>query len=209
MHRAGLPTRTLRASVSPATKLQDPIPDLDERKELAMSTIAMRPSRVLRRTLFGTGAVSLALLIGTANPSQASSMCMQVRGGYVEHSVSENCLSPVGLCIAGTYSGQIRGDFEGRATSIIPTADTPATGAALFTSDSTINATIMGRTGTLIVKNAGAFAAGNGGPIVDLQTIVGGTDQLAGATGALRATGTFSTVSGGQSQYQGTVCIPS
>jgi Protein of unknown function (DUF3224) len=173
-----------------------------------MGTIGSRPPRLLRRTLLGTGAASLALLIGTANPSQAASTCLQVHGKYVEHAVSETCLSPVGLCIAGTYSGQIRGDFEGRATSITPTADTPA-GVAMFTSDSTIDATIRGRDGTLIIKNAGAFATGNGGPIVDLQTIVGGTDQLSGATGALRASGTFSAVSGGQSEYQGTVCLPS
>jgi hypothetical protein len=78
----------------------------------------------------------------------------------------------------------------------------------MFTSDSTINATVTGRSGTLIIKNAGAFASANGGPIVDLQTIVGGTDQLAGATGALRAEGTFSAATGGRSRYEGILCLP-
>ena len=165
--------------------------------------------RVAPRTIVGAGAASLALLLGAGGPAQAAvSGCRNVRGSYMEHAVSENCLSPVGLCIAGTYSGQIRGDFEGRATSILTTPDTPTMGVAMFTSDSTIAATVAGRSGTLIIKNAGAFASTNGGPIVDLQTIVGGTGQLKGASGALRAEGTFSATTGGTSRYQGTLCLP-
>jgi hypothetical protein len=169
---------------------------------------AARSSHLRRRTLLGTGATALALLLGAANPSQAASLCRPIHGSYTEHAVSDNCQSPVGLCIAGTYTGQIRGDFRGQATSITTTADTPTSGVAMFTSDSTIAATIGNSRGTLIIKNAGAFAAGNGGPIVDLQTIIGGTDQLAGATGALRASGTFSAAAGGRSHYEGTVCLP-
>jgi hypothetical protein len=153
----------------------------------------------------GLGAASLALLVGSAAPSQAASGCRDVRGFYVEHATSENCTSPVGLCIAGTYSGQIRGHFHGTATSITTTADTPTTGVAMFTSDSTIDATVSGMSGTLVIKNAGAFASS--GPIVDLQTIVAGTGNLAGASGALRAQGTFSTASGGRSDYHGTLCL--
>jgi hypothetical protein len=158
------------------------------------------------RPALGLGAASVALLVGSAAPSEAASGCRDVRGFYVEHATSENCTSPVGLCIAGTYSGQIRGDFRGAATTVTPTADTPTTGAAIFTSDSTIDATIGGRTGILVIKNAGVFAAS--GPIVDLQTIVGGNGGLAGASGALRAQGTFSAVDGGRSQYEGTLCLP-
>jgi hypothetical protein len=153
----------------------------------------------------GLGAASVALLIGSAAPSQAASGCRDVRGFYVEHATSENCRSPVGLCIAGTYSGQIRGDFRGAATSITTTTDTAATGAAMFTSDSTIDATVAGRSGTLVIKNAGVFAAS--GPIVDLQTVVGGTGELVGTSGALRAQGTFTADDGGRSQYEGTVCL--
>ena len=165
--------------------------------------------RVVPRTIVGAASASLALLLGAAGPSQAAaSGCRNVRGSYVEHAVTENCPSPVGLCIAGTYSGQIRGDFEGRATSILTTPDTPTTGVAMFTSDSTIAATVAGRSGTLIIKNAGAFASANDGPIVDLQTIVGGSGQLKGTSGALRAEGTFSATTGGTSRYQGTLCLP-
>jgi Protein of unknown function (DUF3224) len=173
-----------------------------------MPAPASRSSRLLPRAVVGTGAASLALLLGAATPTQAAaSGCRAVRGSYVEHLVTRNCTSPVNLCIAGTYSGQIRGDFEGSATSVIQTIDTRATGAAMFTSNSRIDASFEGRRGRLIIKNAGAFAA-TGGSIVDLQTIVGGTDELAGATGALRAEGTFAAATGGMSRYEGTVCLP-
>ncbi|HET9648895.1 MAG TPA: DUF3224 domain-containing protein [Microlunatus sp.] len=172
------------------------------------TTVTHHRSRNLRRAALAGGGTALALVLATASPSAASSLCQQVRGSYTEHAVSGNCQSPVGLCIIGTYTGQIRGEFRGQATTISTTADTPTTGVATFTSDSTITATIGQQSGTLIIKNAGAFAASNGGPIVDLQTIVGGTGDLAGASGALRATGTFQASSGGHSDYEGTVCIP-
>src|SRR5687767_10079565 len=77
-------------------------------------------------------AVALAL---TATTAHAQS-CQPVIGHYIEHAVIENCDSPVGLCIAGEYSGVIKGGFEGKATTLVPTADTPSTAALLFTSDS-------------------------------------------------------------------------
>jgi hypothetical protein len=126
----------------------------------------------------------------------------------VEHIVVENCTSPVGLCIAGEYNGVIKGAFEGKATSIVPTADTPSKGVALFTSDSVIHARIGGKEGDLIIKNAGAFLTTGDGDIVDAQVITGGTGGLAGATGLLRASGVFDPQTGsGESEYIGSVCL--
>jgi hypothetical protein len=134
---------------------------------------------------------------------------MDVEGSYAEHAVTgPDCLSPVGLCIAGTYMGDVRGDFSGQATSITPSAETPVTTVAFFTSNSTISATTRGRSGTLAIKNAGAFTSHPDGSIVDLQTIVGGTGGLAGASGSLRATGTFSFATGGHSTWAGVICLP-
>lgn len=145
----------------------------------------------------------------TSPATNASALCRTVKGTYVERDTSgDGCTSPVGLCIAGKYSGSIRGDFAGQATSIVATADTPTTNVLAFTSDSTIDARIGNRSGTLIIKNAGVFRTAGEGSIVDLQTIVGGTGAFAAASGDIRAEGTFSTATGGMSHYSGTVCLP-
>jgi hypothetical protein len=143
-----------------------------------------------------------------ASASQADGACRSVEGRYREQDASgQTCSSPVGLCITGQYRGDIKGSFAGQATAILPTADTPATGVILFTSDSVIQARIGHRSGTLIIKNSGAFRTIADGSIVDLQTIAGGTGDFVGATGALRAEGTFTTATGGESRYRGAVCV--
>lgn len=167
----------------------------------------MFASRKIRGVVI-TGVAVMAALTLTAGQSAAGSGCFQVSGRYTEHVVTgAECRSPVGLCIAGTYRGDITGSFSGSATTITPTADTPTTAVLTFTSDSTITGAVNGRRGTLIVKNAGVFTTTPDGSIVDLQTIVGGTGQLAGAHGFVRASGTFSTANGGNSEYEGAVCV--
>jgi hypothetical protein len=143
-----------------------------------------------------------------ASASHADVACRSVEGRYQEHDTSgPACSSPVGFCIAGQYRGDIKGDFAGQATAFIPSADTPTTGVILFTSNSTIDARIGRRSGTLIIRNSGAFRTIDEGSIVDLQTIIGGTGGFEGASGALRAEGTFTT-GAGESRYAGTVCVP-
>jgi hypothetical protein len=113
----------------------------------------------------------------------------------------------VGLCIAGDYRGDIVGSFTGSASALIATPDTPVTMVSAFTSNSTITGAVKRYRGTLQVKNAGVFTSNPDGSIVDLQTIVGGTGRLAGATGFIRASGTFSFTDGGRSTYEGSVCL--
>ena len=162
-----------------------------------------------RNTRWAVALAALAAVLLPAASAQATTGCRQVSGDYVERPVTgPDCASPVDLCIAATYRGDIRGEAQARATSIVPTADTPTTSVQVFTSDSTITAKVAGRSGTLIVKNAGAFSSTGDGPIVDLQTIIGGTGRLTGATGTLRAQGTFTFPDGGRSRYTGTVCLP-
>lgn len=164
----------------------------------------MATSTIIRSTLTAAGALACVLLLTSA--AQADVRCRAVSGQYQERDASgPDCVSPVGLCIAGEYRGDVQGTFSGEATALIPTADTPATGVVLFTSDSRIDARIGGRSGTLLIKNAGAFRTIADGSIVDVQTIVGGTGDFDGATGAIRGSGTF--VGGaGTSTYTGTVC---
>lgn len=167
----------------------------------------MLRSRVSHRAV-AAGAGLLSALLLSASASHADAACRTVTGRYEEHDASgSGCSSPVGLCIAGRYHGDIKGDFAGEATALIPTADTPSTGVILFTSNSTIDARIGGRSGTLIIRNSGAFRTIDDGSIVDLQTIIGGTGDFEGATGAVRAEGTFS-AGAGESGYAGTVCVP-
>lgn len=166
----------------------------------------MFSSRKIRGVVVSGAAVVAALTL-TAGQSAAQSGCFQVSGRYTEHAVTgSQCQSPVGLCIAGTYRGDISGSFSGTATTITPTADTPTTSVLTFTSDSSITGGVNGRHGTVTIKNAGVFTTMPDGSIVDLQTIVGGTGELAGAQGFVRASGTFSATDGGTSEYEGSVC---
>jgi hypothetical protein len=158
--------------------------------------------------------VVLLMLAGTAiapaaAQSAAGMRCRNLNGHYVEHAAAPgSCPSVVGLCIEGEYSGAIRGAFAVTATSLTPTADTPATGVVSFTGDGTIHAR-GGKRGDLFFKSTGAFHTLGAGEIVDLQFITGGTGDFTGASGALRASGTFDPVAGsGESEYVGTVCIP-
>ena len=165
-------------------------------------------SRSKIRVVVVSGVAVVAALTLTAGQSAAESGCFKVSGRYTEHAVTgPECRSPVGLCIAGTYRGDISGSFSGSATTITPTADTNTTSVLTFTSDSTITGTVKGKRGTLIVKNAGVFTTRPDGSIVDLQTIVGGTGTLAGAQGFVRASGTLSAADGGTSEYEGSVCV--
>ena len=155
------------------------------------------------------------MLIGSAFVPTAAHVgaevrCRDVNGHYAEHSVAPSiCPSPVGLCIEGEFSGGIRGAFASTATSLTPTGDTPLTAVVPFTGDGIIHARIDGRRGDLFFKSAGAFHTVDKGEIVDLQYITGGTGAFEGASGALRASGTFDPIAGsGQSEYSGMVCIP-
>src|SRR4051812_3365357 len=98
-------------------------------------------SKLVRSKLVRLGFVATAIgviVVLTSSSSNAAQACRTLKGRYAEHAVSDGCTSPVGLCIAGDYSGDIKGTFAGEATSATPTADTPTTGVLLFTSNSTI-----------------------------------------------------------------------
>lgn len=162
----------------------------------------------LSRAAIACAATGLVLFAGPG-AAIAQARCHTVKGVYDEHPVfGEDCDSPVGLCIAGAYRGVINGPFEAQATTLIQTDDTPATSVQLFTSTTTITTSVAGRAGTLLIRNAGAFTGNPDGSIVDLQTIVDGTGELDGATGTVRASGTFVFPSGGSSSYEGVVCLP-
>jgi hypothetical protein len=158
--------------------------------------------------MIAAGAVTLVL--AGAGGADAGVRCRDVSGRYTEQVAPDGCTSPVGFCIDARYTaGPLHGTFAGVATSFISSADSATTDVSLFTTDTVADITAWGREGTLTIKNAGAYHGVGGGEIVDLQTITGGTGGFAGATGALRASGTFDPVRGvGTSTVEGTVCLP-
>jgi hypothetical protein len=169
-----------------------------------MSTSA-RPNTARRLAVAAAGAASL-LAVG-ANAG-ADAACRSFSGRYAEQIAPDGCTSPFGLCIDAQYTGgPLHGTFHGVVTSLTPTADTATTSVMLFTTDTVATVEAWGKSGTLTIENAGAFATAGRGDIVDLQTIVGGTGDFTGASGTIRASGTFDSVTGtGTSRFVGTIC---
>ncbi|MFN8488153.1 MAG: hypothetical protein U0350_11210 [Caldilineaceae bacterium] len=150
---------------------------------------------------FTAFAAAFAVFLVISSSVGAAGRCQVVYGHYVEHQVTDNCNS---LCIEGEYFGAVRGAFSGAVTQLYPPEGAIVT---LFTSQSVIHANVAGKSGDLQIKNSGAVHFGGEGDIVDLQLITGGTGDFVGATGAIRASGTFLNGSG-DSNYEGTVCMP-
>ena len=73
----------------------------------------MFSSRKIRGVVISGVAVVAALTL-TAGQSAAASGCFTVSGRYTEYAVTgPECRSLVGLCIAGTYRGDISGSPAG------------------------------------------------------------------------------------------------
>ena len=165
-------------------------------------------SRTVKR-LAPSISVIMAFALAGARLS-AEDQCRGVNGHIAIRAVAPaSCPSPVGLCVEGDFSGAIRGPLTVTGTSFIATADTPATAVALFTGDGVIRVRTGDKRGDLFLKTSGAYHSVGTGEIVDLQFINGGTGALTGASGVLRASGTFDPVAGtGEVEYTGTVCLP-
>lgn len=154
-------------------------------------------------------AAAAALATLAASGAAMAAECRSVNGHFSEQSLAgPACLSPVGVCTQGTYSGALRGDFSTVVSSFTASADTPVTAAALFTADSTLVVRYGQRDGQLFIKNAGALRTTGNGEIVDLQVVVGGSGGFAGASGVLQASGAFTFAAGGRSEYVGVICLP-
>jgi hypothetical protein len=148
---------------------------------------------------------AVALVSAPAGRASAAPKCKNVRGHVTSRTVTENCPSSISLCASGQFYGPIRGELFLVATSLTPTQDTPVTGVYIFTGDGVIKTT----EGDIYTKDAGALnlTPGSSGDDVSIVTITGGTEKYAGATGRLRASGTFSEA-GGEFSYEGEVCTP-
>jgi hypothetical protein len=168
----------------------------------------LRPALVLARRRRGSAiaagaAVSVLVVIGAATVWAAGTRSLS---GHFSSTVvtGPTCQSPVGLCTDGSLTGGIKGSFSFTGTSLIPTVDTPTTGVVLYTGDLSVRA----KDGEFTCKDAGAFRTSGDGAVSSVCTIVSGTGAYSGATGTIQFTGTFSSTSGGNGDYSGTLVFP-
>jgi hypothetical protein len=162
-------------------------------------------ARIAATILFAISITAAAVFPTAVGNAAPASKCKNVRGHVTSRTVTENCTSPIGLCAAGEFFGAIRGELFLVGTSLTPTQDTPVTGVYMFTGDDVIKT----KEGEIYTKDAGALnlTPGSTGDDISIVTITGGTGAYAGATGRLRASGTFSD-SGGEFSYEGEICTP-
>ncbi|HZP86248.1 MAG TPA: hypothetical protein VFB54_05470 [Burkholderiales bacterium] len=148
--------------------------------------------------------VATSALVSVADAAE----CRSVRGVIEETQVTgPDCTSPVGLCTVSQLFGPLKGQAHFTAAQFIQSADTPTTGVVFVIGDTTLNARLGNKRGTLSIKDAAAFRTTGEGDLTDLQVITGGTGDFIGASGALRLSGNFASGSG-TSSFEGTICLP-
>lgn len=157
-----------------------------------------RGSRLMIVCLFA----AVAALPAIDSRASAASDSMPVHGHIRSQVVAgPACTSPVGLCTAGRFTGGITGTFEFTATSLTPT---PTPGLFFYTGTIVVHT----RHGDLGCTSTGVFNISGDGELVDHCTITGGTADLAGASGYLLMSGTFTAAAGGDSDYRGKLTTP-
>lgn len=146
------------------------------------------------------------LVLGVVSSTlTAAQSCRRVQGQFTLQPLSgPTCTSPVGICATGSYRGALRGDSVFTGSSVTPTVDTPTTSAILLTGDNLIQTD----NGTLTTKDAIVLRTTGAGEFAEVDVIVAGTGEWAGATGTLTATGTFDASTGGEGRFEGEICTP-
>lgn len=153
--------------------------------------------------------LAAALLFVAVSHAQAQS-CMEVRGSYTERytTTPPECVSPVDSCSIGQLKGAIRGTWFAVSTSMVESMDTPETGVVLFTGSNTLQVSVRGLEGELMIKDAASVDLRYGN-VANIAFILGGTGELEGATGVLRTTGVLDEGGlTGHGRYEGSVCVP-
>jgi len=147
-------------------------------------------------------ALSFAVLALSTGIAHADSRCHQVHYRVtLAASADPGCTSPIGLCATGELRGSVSGTSEFIGTSFVPTVDTAATSTVLLTGDNTIHL----RGGDLYTKDAIVLELVGDGNFGEVDTVVGGTGDYAGATGTITATGVFANGLG-EGTAEGIVC---
>lgn len=165
-----------------------------------MNPLSPSFSNKLIKPLASLALTGMALLVAVASLS-AQGQCRPVHG-QIEARGQNPPVCAGDFCSVGDFRGAIAGEYV-VATTLNP--EQPVADVYFYTSDTTAPVRIGDRQGTLQIKNTGVFRLS--GELTELETITGGTGELAGASGVLFVSG----VSGEESgifQYEGTVCLP-
>lgn len=157
-----------------------------------------------RSSLVKIAALALSFLPLAAAPAAAAPSCKRVHSHlFIEAEAVPTCGSPIGLCATATLHGSLRATTDFVGTSFQETVDSAATGTVLLTGDNTFHTT----GGDFFTKDAIVLSTVGNGEFAEVDTVVGGTGEWAGATGNLTATGTF--VNGiGEGIIEGEICTP-
>jgi hypothetical protein len=157
--------------------------------------------RWMRLAVLSLSALLALLLVGGA---AAASPCKKINGKVTLQVLpSSACPSAISLCASGSLSGDLLGTSAFTGTSQAATVDTPSTSVILLTGDNTIHTS----GGILMTKDAIVLQTTGDGNFGEVDTVIGGAGEWAGATGTFRAQGTFAGGSG-QGDYVGEICTP-
>ena len=158
-------------------------------------------ARWIRLAVLSLSALLTVLLVGGA---AAASSCKKINGKVAIQALPPStCPSPFGLCASVSFGGDLAGMSFFTGTSQVSTVDTPTTSVILLTGDNTLQTS----GGTLTIKDAVLLQTTGEGHFAEVDTVVGGSGEWAGATGTLRAQGTFANGSG-TGDYVGEICAP-
>lgn len=148
---------------------------------------------------FALAAVS-ALVIAPRRDAAAREHCHRVRATISDALVSDGCPSPVGLCTAGTISGD--GPLSGSVYSVV-NALAPAAAVGDLTFDTSMRITT--EDGTITFHGAAVFDPVHGA-ISIIGTDPAGTGDLAGATGHVFVHAN-TTPTQAQGEIEGEICL--
>lgn len=145
--------------------------------------------------------VMLMLTIASSGAT-AKSVCKKVNGQVTLQPVTEGCTSPIGLCASGTYRGDIKGSNEFTGTYLAPVEKTAT---LLLVGVNVIHTT----DGDLVTQDVIVLSTNEAGDFAEVDTVSAddSTGVWGGASGVLKAIGTF-TAAGGQGDYIGEICTP-
>jgi hypothetical protein len=148
-------------------------------------------------------ALMMALIAVLAPMSAAAAPhCKKVHSHlFLEADPTPTCGSAIDLCAGATLQGNLDATSEFVGTGFVVTDDTPVTAVVVLTGDNTFHTS----RGDFFTKDAIVLSTIGDGEFSEVDVVVGGTGDYAGATGVLTASGTFAN-GVGQGVLEGEIC---